>query len=195
MSEFISLSRSGHLDADAITSTEPVVSVTEWENAIEVEFAFPGFWLGDPEPGHDRDGDGSIVSTTRMDPGAYPEAMAHPRSRRGRAARKRQRRMARVEHDLDTDQWAALCEAWGGCAYCGATDVALQRDCVLALSRGGRYTLANIVPACASCNASKCNSEVTGWMRRKRLDERSFLVRHHEIERTLAERFAAPVDR
>jgi len=24
----------------------------------------------------------------------------------------------------------------------------LQRDCVLALSRGGRYTLDNIVPAC-----------------------------------------------
>ena len=33
------------------------------------------------------------------------------------------------------------------------------------ISRGGRYTLENVVPACASCNASKHNSEVTGWMR------------------------------
>src|SRR5690606_20616796 len=92
------------------------------------------------------------------------------RSRKARGARKRKRRMARVEHDLSAAQWAALKEAWGGCAYCGATDVPLQRDCVLALSRGGRYTLDNIAPACRSCNASKCNDEVTGWLRRKRLD-------------------------
>ena len=61
----------------------------------------------------------------------------------------------------------------GGCAYCGATDKPLQRDCVLALSRGGCYSLDNIAPVCGSCNASKCNDEVTGWMRRKRLDERA----------------------
>ena len=59
-----------------------------------------------------------------------------------------------------------------------------------ALSRGGRYTLDNIVPACVSCNASKSNEEVTVWMRRKRLDERTFLLRHLEIRTTLAERCA-----
>jgi 5-methylcytosine-specific restriction endonuclease McrA len=93
--------------------------------------------------------------------------------------------MARVDHDLSDEQWAALRSAWGGCAYCGVTDVPLQRDCVLALSRGGRYTLDNIVPACRSCNASKCSHEVTGWLRRKRLDERAFLTRHLEISRAL----------
>lgn len=98
--------------------------------------------------------------------------------------------MDRVEHDLTASQWDALQLAWGGCAYCGASDVALQRDCVRALSRGGRYTLANIVPACRSCNTSKCNDEVTGWLRRKRLDERTFLLRHVEISRSLVERFS-----
>jgi 5-methylcytosine-specific restriction endonuclease McrA len=93
--------------------------------------------------------------------------------------------MARVEHDLSDEQWTALVRAWGGCAYCGSTDGALQRDCVLAISRGGRYTVDNVVPACRSCNASKCNDEVTGWMRRKRLDERSFLLRHLEIRTSL----------
>lgn len=117
--------------------------------------------------------------------------MAVNRSRRARAARKRQRRMERVEHDLSDGQWAALKIAWGGCAYCGAIDKALQRDCVLALSRGGRYTLDNIVPACSSCNTSKCNEEVTHWLRRRRFDERSFLLRHLEIRTALAERFAA----
>jgi 5-methylcytosine-specific restriction endonuclease McrA len=94
--------------------------------------------------------------------------------------------MDRVEHDLTAEQWEALQDAWAGCAYCGATGKALQRDCVLALSRGGRYTLDNIVPACLSCNTSKCNREVTGWLRRKRLDEQSFLLRHLEIRTALA---------
>lgn len=93
--------------------------------------------------------------------------------------------MQRVEHDLEAPQWAALIDAWGGCAYCGETDQPLQKDCVQALSRGGRYTLDNIVPACRSCNASKCNAEVTSWMRRKRLDEQRFLVRHYEISAAL----------
>jgi 5-methylcytosine-specific restriction endonuclease McrA len=102
--------------------------------------------------------------------------------------------MGLVEHDLSDAQWSALKDAWGGCAYCGTTATPLQRDCVVALSRGGRYTLDNIAPACPSCNASKCNDEVTGWLRRKRLDERSFLLRHLEIQGALASRFGSGVD-
>ena len=117
--------------------------------------------------------------------------MAVNRSRRATIARRRKRRMAAVEHDLSGEQWAALTEAWGGCAYCGAADRPLQRDCVLPISRGGRYTLDNIAPACGSCNASKCNDEVTGWLRRKKYDERAFLVRHHEIGTALTLRFPA----
>jgi 5-methylcytosine-specific restriction endonuclease McrA len=115
--------------------------------------------------------------------------MAVKRTRRARVARRRQRRIAAVEHDLSTEQWAVLQELWAGCAYCRATDRPLQRDCVLPISRGGRYTLDNIVPACGSCNASKCNDEVTGWLRRKRLDERAFLQRHVTIRSELATRF------
>ena len=70
----------------------------------------------------------------------------------------------------------------------------MQRDCVLAISRGGRYTLANIVPVCRSCNASKCNTEVTSWLRRRKLDERAFLLRHIEISREMALRFPSEPD-
>lgn len=90
---------------------------------------------------------------------------------------RRQRRMARVEHDLTDAQWFALLEAWGGCAYCGSEVAALQKDCMLPISRGGRYTLSNVVPACRSCNASKCNTEVTTWLRRKKRDDGAFLLR------------------
>ncbi|MFD5179706.1 HNH endonuclease [Nocardia sp. NPDC058379] len=111
-------------------------------------------------------------------------------SRQVRAARKRKKRMARVTHDLTDAQWDALQTSWGGCAYCGSPASALQKDCVQAISRGGRYTLGNVVPACGSCNSSKCNAEVTGWLRRKKLDERSFLLRHYEIAADLTTRFA-----
>lgn len=100
---------------------------------------------------------------------------------RARYAKRRQGRLARVDNDLTATEWADLLAAWEGCAYCRASGLPLQRDCVQPISRGGRYTLENVVPACASCNASKHNSEVTGWLRRKKLDERAFLLRHATI--------------
>ncbi|MCG7595999.1 HNH endonuclease [Mycobacterium sp. PSTR-4-N] len=107
--------------------------------------------------------------------------MAVSNSRRARAARRRKRRVAAVVNDLTATQWTAIKAAWNGCAYCGSTTGTMQRDCVMAISRGGRYTVDNVVPACGPCNASKCNDEVTGWLRRKRLDERLFLERYVRI--------------
>ena len=100
-------------------------------------------------------------------------------------------RLARVDNDLSAREWQQLCEAWGACAYCGSPEGPFQKDCVLPISRGGRYTLGNVVPACASCNASKHNSEVSGWLRRKRLDEGAFLVRHAQILRAFTEESGA----
>ncbi|MGC3994467.1 MAG: HNH endonuclease signature motif containing protein [Propionicimonas sp.] len=120
--------------------------------------------------------------------------MAVSRTRAARAARRRKRRLSRVVNDLTSHQWAALLDAWGACAYCGASGVPLQRDCLQPVSHGGRYTLANVVPACASCNTSKWNLEVTSWIRRKHLDERAFLLRHAEIQALLSEEFASTVD-
>ena len=112
--------------------------------------------------------------------------MAVSQTRRARAARRRSKRVAAADNDLTAAHWAAIQAAWGGCAYCGATGIPMQKDCVLPISRGGRYTAENVVPACASCNASKCNEEVTHWLRRKRLDERAFLVRLYEVNRAAA---------
>ena len=112
------------------------------------------------------------------------------RTRAARYAKRRKNRMAKRDHD--DEQWADLQEAWNGCAYCGASGVPMQKDTVLAISRGGRYTIDNVVPACRSCNASKCNDEVTGWMRRKKLDEKRFLVRQYEIRKELEGHAADP---
>ncbi|MFC0678523.1 HNH endonuclease [Lysobacter korlensis] len=89
--------------------------------------------------------------------------------------------MRRADNDLTPAEWRLIVGAWGGCAYCGAQESALQRDCVLPLARGGRYTISNVVPACRTCNTSKWHSEVTSWMRRRGLDEPAFLLRWHDI--------------
>lgn len=107
--------------------------------------------------------------------------MVRSRAAKARYAKRRAVRMKRADNDLTPSQWAAIKAAWGGCAYCGAGEGVLQKDCVLPLSRGGRYTVENVVPACRSCNASKGNEEVTHWLRRKRMDEAAFLLRFREI--------------
>ena len=73
-------------------------------------------------------------------------------TRRVRASRRRARRVAASGSDLTADEWFLILDAWRACAYCGADGAALQKDCVLPISRGGRYTLDNVVPACASCS-------------------------------------------
>jgi hypothetical protein len=78
--------------------------------------------------------------------------------------------------DLTGAQWLQLLDGWDWrCAYCGdKPKTTLQKECVIPLRRGGCYTLANIVPACASCNGSKSGKNVVWWMRRKGFDVDAF---------------------
>ena len=126
------------------------------------------------------------------DPHLYPAGMAVNIGRKARASRRRKRRMAgrARPHQRAMDRAP---NPWGGCA-CGATEKPLQRDCVPPLSRDGRYTLENVMPACPFCNTSKCNDEVTGWLRRKRLDERALLLRHVELRMALPLNVSAEPD-
>lgn len=50
------------------------------------------------------------------------------------------------------------------CAYCDAD--ATTFDHIIAISKGGKTTPDNIVPACLSCNSSKNNSDVWEWLER-----------------------------
>ena len=120
--------------------------------------------------------------------------MVVSQSRRARAARRRVARVRKADNDLTPAEWLAIMEAWACCAYCGTVEKALQRDCVLPISRGGRYTLENVVPACGSCNASKSNDEVTSWLRRKKLDEAGFLLRWREVVLLLTAPAPAPAE-
>lgn len=63
-------------------------------------------------------------------------------------------------------EWLAKCAEYHyTCAYCPAKDIKLTRDHVVPLSRGGRDSIDNIVPACQPCNSRKRDKlieELTG---------------------------------
>ena len=88
-------------------------------------------------------------------------------------------------HDLTDSQWDRAESGLGWLRVLRSRRDPAEKDCVLPISRGGRYVLDNVVPSCRTCNTSKCNAEVTTWMRRKKLDEKAFLLRQSEINRIL----------
>jgi len=69
------------------------------------------------------------------------------------------RRTARTEaplNDLTAAQWEEIKNAYDHrCVYCGRKMKRLTQDHITPLSKGGSHTLANVVPACQSCNSKK----------------------------------------
>lgn len=59
------------------------------------------------------------------------------------------------------------------CAYCDRKGVKLTLDHVVPLSRGGRHCIANIVPACESCNQKKGSLTVVEWKNYSRAKRQS----------------------
>lgn len=71
-------------------------------------------------------------------------------------------RRARLElfgTDLTKEQWATIKGVYNQrCAYCGKPTKRLTLDHVVPLSKGGKTTCSNIVPACMQCNGKKHTS-------------------------------------
>jgi len=49
------------------------------------------------------------------------------------------------------------------CAYCGRKTSHLTKDHIIAISKGGRDTMGNIVPACSTCNHKKNARDLLNW--------------------------------
>jgi 5-methylcytosine-specific restriction endonuclease McrA len=76
--------------------------------------------------------------------------------------RKARKRNAGVFQVSGAD-WLRLCVRYRFCcAYCRQRKP-LTMDHVIPLSRGGRHSLGNLLPACASCNSSKSSRFITEW--------------------------------
>lgn len=77
------------------------------------------------------------------------------------------RRMQQVAHgDLTLVEWESILEEFDHrCAYCQGQG-ALEIEHMTPLSRGGRHTADNVVPACRPCNARKYTSNIFEFLSR-----------------------------
>ncbi|EMJ5875358.1 HNH endonuclease [Clostridioides difficile] len=54
------------------------------------------------------------------------------------------------------------------CAYCGKEIKKVTQEHFIPISKGGNYTRDNIIPACGSCNSSKCDKTFEEWYPNKK---------------------------
>ena len=75
----------------------------------------------------------------------------------------RRQRIAKLPYDFDKADWIRAKEYFGyKCAYCGKQG-ALTKEHVVPVSKGGGFTVDNIIPACPHCNSSKKNRDLEEW--------------------------------
>lgn len=57
---------------------------------------------------------------------------------------------------LTDQEWKDILDQYShSCAYCHASNVSLQKEHKIPVSRGGGFTKENIIPSCKSCNSRK----------------------------------------
>jgi 5-methylcytosine-specific restriction endonuclease McrA len=96
----------------------------------------------------------------------------YPEQRRAMWQRRRAREMGAVGN-FTLAEWSQLLVRYGHrCGYCG-TAGPLQADHRVPLSRGGSHYIANILPACRSCNLRKGALSETEFRKRLRDDAKN----------------------
>ena len=97
----------------------------------------------------------------------------------GYSALSSQKRLAKINGLLNTlmlDDWNKAKKHFGfKCAYCGMDESenalkfgrGLEQEHVIPLSKGGPFTVDNIIPACRSCNSSKRDKGMGTWFRKQ----------------------------
>jgi hypothetical protein len=66
--------------------------------------------------------------------------------------------------------WLRLVRRYRGCcAYCGESEASPVIEHVIPVSRGGRHTIGNVLPACGPCNSRKSTMFLSVWRYRDRV--------------------------
>jgi hypothetical protein len=81
--------------------------------------------------------------------------------------KRRSARIKGLQFNYSSEIWENAVKYFDNkCAYCGE-EKPLQQEHFIALSKGGEYTVNNIIPACLSCNDSKRDSDFFDWYHKK----------------------------
>lgn len=103
-----------------------------------------------------RDAAYYIRNTARILAASQAYSRAHPEMALAKNRVRRARKLNAPIVDLTASQWRGIKALYGHCCvYCGVAGKRLTQDHIVPLSRGGSHTLANVVPACRSCNSRK----------------------------------------
>lgn len=104
-----------------------------------------------------------------MERAAYRRRYA--RDKAPHKAKEAKRRAAVTGAVVTARDWRRLVARYRNrCAYCGRARP-LEQDHVIPLSRGGRHSIGNLLPACASCNRSKQALLLVEWSNRTVRDQ------------------------
>jgi 5-methylcytosine-specific restriction endonuclease McrA len=99
---------------------------------------------------------------------ALAYAKRHPEV--GQAAKNRRKALKREAgiFRVSGEDWRRLCARFQNeCAYCRERRP-LTMDHVIPLTKGGRHSIGNLLPACAPCNSSKSDRFLAVWKARVR---------------------------
>ena len=95
------------------------------------------------------------------------EWRANNKDKQALQSERRRAREANTPSSLTEEEWQYIKAYFKNkCAYCGK-ELPLERDHIVALTKGGGLKYGNIVPACKSCNSSKGNKDLLTWYRSK----------------------------
>lgn len=76
---------------------------------------------------------------------------------------KRRTKRKQLPCTFNADEWKKAIEYFDNCcAYCGSKEK-LTQDHFVALSKGGEYSINNIIPCCLRCNESKRDKDFFKW--------------------------------
>lgn len=104
-----------------------------------------------------------LVERERRIAYAIDYARKHPEVGQATKNRRKARKRKAGMFIVSGADWLRLCTRYRHCcAYCGAMR-SLTMDHVIPISRGGRHSIGNLVPACGPCNSSKSGRFITEW--------------------------------
>ena len=91
-------------------------------------------------------------------------SLANTEQRKNSDSRRRTKKLSNGVYEISKKELKKLYSS--PCFYCGSIN-SIHADHVIPISKGGRHSIGNLLPACAKCNMSKGSKLLIEWRGRK----------------------------